>query len=51
LGGGGVVIVIVRRLKETLMQVRYRLKREQAERTRKIIAELLGEAEQDSEGE
>jgi hypothetical protein len=41
--------VMVRRLKETLMQVRDRLKREQAERTRKRIAELLGEAEQDSE--
>jgi hypothetical protein len=38
-------------LKETLMQVRYRPKREQAERTRKRIAELLGEAEQDSDGE
>jgi hypothetical protein len=33
------------------MQVRERLKREQAERTRKRIRELLGEAEQDSEGE
>ena len=33
------------------MQVRERLKREQAERTRKRIAELLGGAEQDSEGE
>jgi hypothetical protein len=44
------VIVMARRMKETLMQVRDRLKREQAERTRKRIAELLGEAEQDSEG-
>ncbi len=51
LGGGVVVIVMVRRLQETLMQVRERLKREQAERTRKRIRELLGEAEQDSEGE
>ncbi len=42
---------MVRRLKETLMQVRHRLNREQAERTRKRIAELLGEAEQDSDGE
>jgi hypothetical protein len=33
------------------MQVRERLKREQAERTRKRIAELLGGAEQDSEAE
>jgi hypothetical protein len=49
--GGVVVIVMVRRLKETLMQVRERLKREQAERTRKRIAELVGEAEQDSGGE
>jgi hypothetical protein len=49
--GGVVVIVMVRRLKETLMQVRERLKSEQAERTRKRIGELLGEAEQDSEGE
>jgi hypothetical protein len=49
--GGVVVIVMARRIKETLMQVRDRLKREQAERTRKIIAELLVEAEQDSEGE
>ncbi len=46
-----VVIVMVRRVKETLTQVRDRLKREQAERTRKRIAELLGEEEQDSEGE
>ena len=46
-----VVIVMVRRVQETLMQVRNRLKREQAERTRKRIGELLGEAEQDSEGE
>ncbi len=51
-GGWGVVIVVVRRVKKNLMQVRERLKREQAERTRKRIAELLGEAEQDSsEGE
>ena len=49
--GGVVVIVMVRRLQETLMQVRERLKREQAERTRKRIAELLGGAEQDSEAE
>ncbi len=49
--GGGVVIVMARRLRETLMQVRERLKREQAEITRKRIAELLGEAEQDSDGE
>ena len=42
---------MVRRLKETLTQVRDRLKREQAERTRIRIAELLGEAEQDREGE
>ena len=42
---------MVGRLKETLMQVRERLKREQAERTRKRIAELLGGAEQDSEAE
>jgi hypothetical protein len=42
---------MVRRLKETLMQVSDRLKRQQVERTRKRIAELLGEAEQDSEGE
>ena len=50
-GGGVVVIVMVRRVQETLMQVRNRLKREQAERTRKRIAELLGEEEQDSEVE
>ncbi len=50
-GGGVVVIVMVRRVKETLTQVRDRLKREQAERTRKRCAELLVEAEQDSEGE
>jgi len=49
--GGVVVIVMVRRVKETLTQVRDRLKREQAERTRKRCAELLVEAEQDSEGE
>ncbi len=49
--GGVVVIVMVRRVKKTLMQVRERLKREPAERTRKRIAELLGEAEEDSEGE
>ena len=42
---------MVRRLKETLSQVRDRLKREQAERTRIRIAELLGEAEQDRGGE
>ena len=41
---------MVRRLKETLTQVRSRLKREQAERTRKRIAELLGE-ELESDGE
>jgi hypothetical protein len=49
--GGVVVIVMVRRGKETLTQVKDRLKREQAERTRKRIAELLVEEEQDSEGE
>ena len=49
--GGVVVIVMVRRLKETLMQVRERLKREQTERTRKRVEELLDETEQDSEGE
>ncbi len=49
--GGGVVIVMVRQLKEALTQVRSRLKREQAERTRKRIAELLGVAEQESDGE
>ena len=48
--GGVVVIIMVRRLQETLMQVRHRLKREQAERTRKRIAELLGE-ELESDGE
>ena len=42
---------MVRRLKENLTQVRSRLKREKAERTRKRIAELLGEAEQESDGE
>ena len=42
---------MVRRLKETLTQVRSRLKMEQAEITRKRIAELLGEAEQESDGE
>jgi hypothetical protein len=46
-----IVIVMVRRVNETLMQVRERVKREQAERTRKRIGELLSEAEQDSEGE
>jgi len=49
--GGGGVIVMVRRVKETLMQVRDRIKREQAERTRRRIAELAVEAEQDREGE
>ena len=49
--GGVVVIIMVRRLQETLMQVRHRLKREQAERTRKRIAELLPETELDSDGE
>jgi hypothetical protein len=42
---------MVRRVKETLTQVRDRLTREQAERTRKRCAELLGDFEQDSEGE
>jgi hypothetical protein len=51
IGGGVVVIVMVRRVHETLTQVRNRLKREQADRTRKRIAELLGEEEQDSEVE
>jgi hypothetical protein len=41
----------VRRGKETLTQVKDRLKREQAERTRIRIAELLVAQEQDSEGE
>jgi hypothetical protein len=49
--GGVVVIVMVRRLKETLIQVKDRQKREQAERTRKRIAELLGKAEQERGGE
>ena len=49
--GGVVVIVMVRRVKETLTQVKDRLKREQAERTRKRIGELLVEQEQGSEGE
>jgi hypothetical protein len=43
--------VMVRRMKETLTQVRDRMKREQAERTRKRIAELDREAEQEREGE
>ena len=43
--------MMVRRGKETLTQVKDRLKREQAERTRIRIAELLVEQEQDSEGE
>jgi hypothetical protein len=42
---------MVRRVKETLTQVRDRIKREQAERTRKRMAELDVEAEQDREGE
>ncbi len=50
-GGVVVIVMMVRRVKETLMQVRERVKREQAKRTRKRIGELLGEAEQDSEGE
>ena len=41
---------MVRLLKENLTQVRSRLKREKAERTRKRIAELLGE-ELESDGE
>ncbi len=42
---------MVRRGKETLLQVKERLTREPGERTRKRIAELLVEQEQDSEGE
>ena len=43
--------MMVRRRKETLTEVKDRLKREQAERTRIRIAELFVEQEQDSEGE
>ena len=50
-GEGGCCVVMPRRPRETLMQVRSRLTREQAERTRKRIAEILGEEEQDSVGE
>jgi hypothetical protein len=42
---------MVRRGKETLPQVKDRLTKEQGERTRRRIAELLVEQEQDSEGE
>ncbi len=44
----GGAVVMPRRPKETLLQVKTRLKREQAERTRRRVGELLLEAEQET---